>query len=55
MMIDDQDAFERAYPQARTQRDGVVYPRRVHRVAAARRAHTLETAGGSVRIAVADR
>lgn len=55
MMIDDQDSFERAYPQARTQRDGVVYPRRVHRVAAARRAHTLEAAGGSVRIAVAER
>jgi hypothetical protein len=55
MMIDDQAAFERAYPHARTQRDGVVYPRRVHRVAAARRAHTLEAAGGSVRIAVADR
>ena len=55
VMIDDQAEFERAYPQARTQRDGVVYPRRVHRVAAARRAHTLEAAGGSARIAVADR
>jgi hypothetical protein len=55
MMIDDQAEFERAYPQARTKRDGVVYPRRVHRVAAALRAHTLEAAGGSVRIAVADR
>ena len=53
VMIDDQAEFERAYPQARTQRDGVVYPRRVHRVAAARRAHTLEAAGASVRIAVA--
>ena len=53
VMIDDQAEFERAYPQARTKRDGVVYPRRVHRVAAARRAHTLEAAGASVRIAVA--
>jgi hypothetical protein len=55
VMIDDQAEFERAYPQARTDRDGVVYPRRVHRVAAARRAHTLEAGGGSARIAVADR
>ena len=55
VMIDDQAEFERAYPQARTDRDGVVYPRRVHRVAAARRAHKLEAAGGSARIAVADR
>lgn len=55
MMIDDQSEFERVYPQARTRRDGVVYPRRVHRVAAARRAHTLESAGASVRIAVVDR
>lgn len=53
VMIDDQAEFERAYPQARTQRDGLVYPRRVHRVAAARRAHMLEAAGASVRIAVA--
>ena len=53
VMIDDQAEFERAYPQARTKRDGVVYPRRVHRVAAARRAHALEAAGASVRIAVA--
>lgn len=52
-MIDDQAEFERAYPQARTQRDGVVYPRRVHRVAAARRAHALEAADQSVRIVVA--
>ena len=55
VMIDDQADFERIFPQARTQRDGVVYPRRVHRVAAARRAHELEAAGGSARIAVADR
>jgi hypothetical protein len=53
VIIDDQAEFERVYPQARTKRDGVVYPRRVHRVAAARRAHSLEAAGASVRIAVA--
>lgn len=51
---DDQAAFERAYPQARTRRDETSYPRRVLRVAAARRAHALESAGASVRIAVAD-
>lgn len=55
LMIDDQAAFARAYPQARTLRDGTGYPRRVHRVAAARRARMLEAAGGSTRIAVADR
>ena len=54
-IVDDQAEFERVYPQARTQRDGVVYPRRVHRVAAARRAHALEAADQSVRIVVADR
>lgn len=54
-MIDDQAEFERVYPQARTQRDGVVYPRRVHRVAAARRALALEAEDKSVRIVVADR
>lgn len=47
---DDQDAFVRAYPHARTRRDSTPYPRRVLRVAAARRAHTLEAAGQSVRI-----
>jgi hypothetical protein len=54
VMIDDQRDFTRAYPQARTLRDGTVYPRRVHRVAAARRAQTIEAAGGTARIAVAD-
>ena len=54
LMVDDQDAFERAYPQARTKRDGTIYPRRVHRVAAARRAHELEAAGQPARIAVAE-
>ncbi len=54
MMVDDQDLFERAYPRARTKRDGTVFPRRVHRVAAARRAHALESAGQSARIAVAN-
>ena len=39
---------------SRTKRDGLVYPRRVHRVAAARRAHELEAAGSSARILVAD-
>ena len=55
MMIDDQDEFEATYPQAKTQRDAVIYPRRVHRVAAARRAHQIEAAGESVRIMVAER
>jgi hypothetical protein len=54
VMVDDQNAFEQAYPQARTKRDGWFFPRRVHRVAAARRAHELESTGRSVRIAVAD-
>ncbi len=54
VMIDDQEVFERAYPHARTKRDGTVFPRRVHRVAAARRARELESAGRSARIAVAD-
>lgn len=54
-MIDDQAEFERAYPQARTQRDGVAYPQRVHRVAAGRRALALEAEDQSVRIIVADR
>jgi hypothetical protein len=54
LMIDDEAAFIRAYPQARTLKDGSAYPRRVHRVAAARRARMLEAAGGSTRIAVAD-
>jgi len=50
LMLDDQRQFERAYPQARTLRDGAPYPIRVHRVAAARRAHQL--AGARSRIAV---
>jgi len=49
-MLDDQERFEKAYPQARTVRDGVAYPVRVHRVAAARRAHQLEAAGQPARI-----
>jgi hypothetical protein len=53
-MLDDQREFERAYPLARTLRDGVPYPIRVHRVAAARRAQNLEAAGQQARIAVAD-
>jgi len=53
-MIDDQGEFTRAYPQARTLRDGTVYQRRVHRVAAARRAQAIEAAGGTAHIAVAE-
>jgi hypothetical protein len=49
-MIDDQQRFEQAYPQARTLRDGVAYPVRVHHVAAARRAHQLEATGKPARI-----
>jgi hypothetical protein len=45
LMFDDQRQFEQAYPLGRTLRDGVPYPIRVHRVAAARRAQTLEAAG----------
>ena len=52
LMLDDQREFEQAYPQARTLRDGVPYPIRVHRVAAARRAQQLEAAGQPARIAV---
>lgn len=52
LMLDDQREFEQAYPQARTLRDGVPYPMRVHRVAAARRAQQLEAAGQPARIAV---
>lgn len=51
-MIDDQTEFTRAYPQARTLRDGTEYPRRVHRVAAARRAQAIEAVGGTARITV---
>ncbi|ORX19447.1 hypothetical protein [Mycobacterium xenopi] len=53
-MLDDQRQFEQTYPLARTLRDGVPYPIRVHRVAAARRAHQLEAAGRPARIAVPD-
>lgn len=54
VMLDDQQQFEKVYPQAHTVRDKVAYPIRVHRVAAARRAHLLEDAGQLTRIAVAD-
>jgi transcriptional regulator with XRE-family HTH domain len=40
-MLDEQRQFERTYPRARTIRDGVAYPLRVYRVAAARRAQQL--------------
>lgn len=49
-MLDDQAEFERAYPNARTIRDGTPYPLRVHRVAAGRRASMLEGAGEEARI-----
>jgi transcriptional regulator with XRE-family HTH domain len=52
LMLDDQRQFEQAYPLARTMRDGVPYPIRVHRVAAALRAHQLDAAGRPARIAV---
>ncbi|EUA39947.1 hypothetical protein I549_4307 [Mycobacterium avium subsp. avium 2285 (R)] len=55
VMTDDEAEFERLYPQARTLRGGqAVYPRRVLRVAAARRAQQLESAGTPARIAVVD-
>lgn len=54
MMIDDQAGYERLYPQAKTRRDGNPYPRRLARVAAARRAHTLQRLGKLVYIAAAD-
>lgn len=50
-MIDDQDQFEQAYPRARTLRDAAPYPQRVHRIAAARRAHAIDSAGEPARIA----
>jgi hypothetical protein len=53
-VIDDQEEFERVYPQARTHRDGTPYPRRVLFLAAARRASELARTGRQVRIAVAD-
>lgn len=51
-MLDEQDEFEHAYPNARTKRDGRAYPVRMHRVAAARRASALEGAGEEARVAV---
>lgn len=55
VILDERAEFEAAYPQARTLRDGNAYPRRVHRVAAVRRAEMIEAAGGATRIAVLDR
>ncbi|QFS94665.1 hypothetical protein FIV07_28220 (plasmid) [Mycobacterium sp. THAF192] len=51
VMIADEE-FERVYPQARTRRDAVFYPRRVHRVAVGRRASALDVAGAVARIGV---
>jgi hypothetical protein len=45
---------EQAYPEARTLRDRVPYPLRIHRVAAVRCASALAAAGHEVRIAVED-
>lgn len=53
-MLDDQADFEQVYPEARTLRDRIPYPLRIHRVAAARRASSLASAGHDVRIAVED-
>lgn len=50
-ILGDQQEFEKAYPQARGQRTGKPYPIRVLRIAAARRAHTLEVTGRPTRIA----
>lgn len=53
-MLDDRADFEQLYPEARTLRDRIPYPLRIHRVAAARRASSLASAGHDVRIAVED-
>ena len=53
-MLDDQADFEQVYPEARTLRDRLRYPLRIHRVAAARCASSLAAAGHEVRIAVED-
>lgn len=50
----DREVFEQKYPHARTKRDGTVYPLRVLRVAAARRAAELDAADRSVRIIIVD-
>lgn len=55
LMLGGQEQFERHYPLARTLRDGVAYPARVHEVAAARRAQALEASGRPSRIAVIPR
>lgn len=51
---DDQAEFETTYPEARVQRSDTPYPVRMLHVAAGRRAHTIESAGQPVRIAIAD-
>lgn len=49
-MLDSEEEFQKAYPDAKTLRDGIAYPLSVHRVAAARRAQQLQAGGASVRI-----
>lgn len=50
-ILNNQREFEKAYPQARGQRTNQPYPIRALRIAAARRAHTMEVAGRPTRIA----
>jgi len=53
-VLDDQDVFEKTYPEARFERSGTPYPVRMLQVAAARRVHALDAAGQPARIAVDD-
>ena len=53
-VLDDQDEFEKTYPEARFERSGTPYPVRMLQVAAARRVHALDAAGQPARIAVDD-
>ncbi|MUM03481.1 hypothetical protein B5P44_01580 [Mycobacterium sp. CBMA 213] len=51
-MLDDPEDITATYPGGHTKRGAEPYPRRVHRVAVARRAGALEAAGHRVRIVV---
>lgn len=53
-MLDDQQEFEKQYPQARTIRDNNPYPVVVHHVAVGRRTRQLTADGELVRITLAD-
>lgn len=53
-VLDDQDAFETAYPSARVERSGTPYPVRLMWVAAGRRAGALDAAGLQARVAVVE-